>query len=1086
MPPEPRIKWPADLTPRTFWAEERLRQQSAELRRYVARDRVPVAPVRRHAGALTTEAAGADYDDAGWAEIRPEERLADRADQLVWLRARVTVPAHLGGKRLALRFGEGIARGGHNNQAESLLYLNGRPFHGLDGNHRLVFLPEAMCRAGSTFAIAIQAWSGWSRFDTLRWEAPELIWFDTQTDALAYDFDALVRTLLVMDRDSLARAEMVALGEAALRALDWTEPGSERFYASVRAARALTSAGFERLKGQEGIKPTVAHVGHTHLDVAWLWTLDNIKLKTARAWASALRLLEQYPDFVWIQSQPQLYKYIKETQPELWAEVKRRVAEGRWEADGGMWVEADCNLTGGESLVRQFLHGIRFFRDELGVQNTVLWLPDVFGYAWALPQIIRGCGLSAFMTTKISWSQFNRFPYDTFSWRGIDGTEVLTHFVTTPGPDQPRENWYYTYNGQILPDTVKGNWDVYQQKDVNDETLSTFGFGDGGGGPTREMMEFARRLEDLPGVPQVRVGRVDDYFRRLADRVGDDPRLPVWDGELYFEYHRGTYTSQAQVKRNNRKAEFLLHNAELYATAASAVLGAAYPAEALREAWEIVLRNQFHDIIPGSSIKEVYADSARDYARAFALGEGVAREAQAALAGAAPTGGAGASGPAAPDGGSDALVVFNPTPFERSDLVACSLPADAVAVDERGEPLPRQGDLLYARDVPANGFRVFPLRVEPAGRAGGDSGAAPTGALVVTERLVETPHLRLELNERGQLSRILDKRHDREVLPPGRAANVLQAFEDKPLRFDAWDIDIYYQQKGRDVADLVESVVEESGSERGVLRQVWRFEQSTITQRLTVYARTPRIDFETGVDWQQSQVLLKAAFPVRVRSTRATYEIQFGSVERPTHWNTSWDWARFETVAHKWADLSEGGYGVSLLNDCKYGHDIKGDVMRLTLIKSAIAPDPQADRGEHRFTYALYPHAGDWYDGGTTAQGYRLNNPLAALRARGGWGATGGAPGGERPDRFAFVDCTAPNVLVETVKAAESGDGVVVRVYEYGNRRGPAALRFCRPLAAATEVNLLEEAPRAVRAEGDTLHFDVRPFEIKTFLVRLA
>jgi alpha-mannosidase len=1074
MPPEPRIKWPADLTPRTFWAEERLRQQLTELRRYVARDRLPIAPVRRHDGDLPPEAAAADFDDSAWPVIRAEERLAARADQLIWLRASVTVPAGMAGERLALRFGEGVARGGHNNQAESLLYLNGRPYHGLDGNHRVVFLPETLCRDGSTLSLAVQAWTGWSRFETLRWEDPELIWFDGETDALAYDLDALVRTLLITDRDSLARAEMVHLGEAALLALDWTEPGSERFYASVRAARAITTAGFERLKGQEGIKPTVAHVGHTHLDVAWLWTLDNIKLKTARSWASALRLLEQYPDFVWIQSQPQLYKYVKETQPELWAEVKRRVAEGRWEADGGMWVEADCNLSGGESLVRQFLYGMRFFREELGVRCTVLWLPDVFGYAWALPQIVRGCGLQAFMTTKISWSQFNRFPYDTFRWRGIDGTELLTHFVTTPGPDQPRENWYYTYNGQILPDTVKGNWDAYQQKDVNDETLSTFGFGDGGGGPTREMMEFARRLEDLPGVPRVRVGRVDGYFRRLSERVGDDPRLPLWDGELYFEYHRGTYTSQAQVKRDNRRAEFLLHNAELYATAAGALLGAAYPREALDECWEIVLRNQFHDIIPGSSIKEVYEDSGRDYARAFALGDGVFREALGALAGAAGRGDAGAE-----DG---AVVVFNPTPFDRSDLVACDLPPETEALDEAGAPLPRQGGLLYARDVPANGYRRFALGRRGAAAAG--AGDPADGGLTVTGRRIETPHLLVELNERGQLSRLLDKRHDREVLPPGRPANVLQAFEDKPLRFDAWDIDIYYQQKGRDVGDLVESVVEETGPERGVLRLVWRFEQSTITQRLTVYARTPRIDFETHVDWQQSQVLLKAAFPVLVRSTRATYEIQFGSVERPTHWNTSWDWARFETVAHKWADLSEGGYGVSLLNDCKYGHDVKDDVMRLTLIKSAVAPDPQADRGEHRFTYALYPHAGDWYDGGTVRQGYRLNNPLCAVRVPGGAPRPG--PGGDLPGRFAFVTCTAPHVLVETVKAAESGEGLIVRVYEYGNRRGPAALRFCRPLAGAAEVNLLEEAPQPARVEGDTVHFDVRPFEIKTFHVRLT
>ena len=717
MPPEPRIKWPADLTPRTFWAEERLRQQSAELRRHVARDRAPVAPVRRHDGALTSEAAAADYDDAGWAEIRPEERLAERADQLVWLRARVTVPEHLGGKRLALRFGEGIARGGHNNQAESLLYLNGRPFHGLDGNHRLVFLPEALCRAGSTFAIAIQAWSGWSRFETLRWEAPELIWFDTQTDALAYDFDALVRTLLVMDRDSLARAEMVALGEAALRALDWTEPGSERFYASVRAARALTSAGFERLKGQEGIKPTVAHVGHTHLDVAWLWTLDNIKLKTARAWASALRLLEQYPDFVWIQSQPQLYKYIKETQPELWAEVKRRVAEGRWEADGGMWVEADCNLTGGESLVRQFLHGIRFFRDEFGVQNTVLWLPDVFGYAWALPQIIRGCGLSAFMTTKISWSEFNRFPYDTFRWRGIDGTEVLTHFITTPEPDRPRETGTTPTTARSAG-TVKGTWDIYRQKDVNDETLSTFGWGDGGGGPTREMLEVARRLEDLPGMPPVR-GRPRRRLLRAprgarrrrppAPGLGRRALLRVPPRHLHQPGAGQAQQPQGGVPAAQRRA--VRHRRQRRARRG-------YPAQALATPGRSCCATS-------STTSSPAPRSRRSTPTARATTPGPSPSARASSArrrrrSPGPPRPAGRAPPGRPPWlGSDAVVVFNPTPFERSDLVACPLPADAVAVDKHGEPLPRQGDLLYARDVPANGYRVFPLRAgraEPAGR----------------------------------------------------------------------------------------------------------------------------------------------------------------------------------------------------------------------------------------------------------------------------------------------------------------------------------------------------------------------------------
>jgi alpha-mannosidase len=1040
-----------------FWTAEKLMERRNELRRWVARASVAVGPFRYHDGDLPGAFAPA-LDDAGWPVVRPYDRIAGRPNMITWYRAKLTIPADLGGKRLALRFGSHIANGGHNNMPESLLYIDGRPYHGLDRNHRVIFLPAELCETGRSVNLAIQAWSGWREYENLLWQDPELIHFDDETDALAYDFDAIYRTLKELDDTSAAKVQLLTLSEAVMAELDWTHPGAEAFYASVGRARAATQQGFEQFKRIDALKPIVNHIGHTHLDVAWLWTLDNIKLKTARSWSSALRTMEQYPEFKWLQSQPQLYKYIKQTQPEIWAQVKARVAEGRWEADGGMWVEADCNLSGGESLIRQFLYGMRFFREELGVDNVVLWLPDVFGYAWALPQIIKGVGLKYFMTTKISWNQFNRFPFDTFRWRGIDGTEVLTHFITAPVPNRAPESWNYTYNAEVLPDVVKGAWDLYQQKEINNEPLSSFGFGDGGGGPTRNDMEFARRLADMPGIPHVRIGRVDEYFARLEERVWTDPRLPVWNGELYLEYHRGTYTSQAQQKRNNRKLEFLLHNAELYGAMAGLLAGAAYPRERLDEAWEIVLRNQFHDIIPGSSIKEVYQDSAVEYQEAHALGGGALGEAEAALV----------SGMNLAE---DSLVVFNPTGISRSDLVEVDLPAGTVPVDEEGVPLPVQGKLVYAVDVPANGYRAYPLRQAPGG-------SGPKGRLTVTPGLIETPHFRIELNERGQISRLLDKVQAREVLAPGQAANVLQAFEDKPMNYDAWDIDIYYTQKCREVINLVEATVEEAGPERGVLKLVWRFEDSTITQRMTVYARTPRLDFETHVDWQQSQVLLKAAFPVQVHSTRATYEIQFGNVERPTHRNTSWDWARFESVGHKWADLSEGGYGVSLLNDCKYGYDIHNNVLRLTLIKSPIWPDPTADRGEHRFTYSIFPHAEDWYRGGTVAQGYRLNNPLTAVVEPAHQGAL--------PPVFSLVSCEAPNVMIETVKRAEAGDGIVVRVYEFGNRRGPAELVFGRPLTAVFATNLLEEEAEAVAFTGRRVTLHMTPYAIRTLKVQFA
>jgi len=1050
----PRMNWAADLSPRMFWSDDKLEMRQQELRRHVARAAVTISPVRFHLGDVDGAHAAA-FDDADWPLIAPYERYAQGLpDQLVWFRATVTVPAQLSGKQLAIRFCDGVCRGGHDHQAEAFLYLNGRPYHGVDKNHTTIFLPEDL-QQGS-FTLALQAWSGRYHYDNLTWLDPQLIWFDADTDGLIYDFDAMYRTIQVLDQADIARTELMKLGEAAMVAIDWTYPGSDRFYASISKARAITAAGLEKLKGTDAEKATVNHIGHTHLDVAWLWTLENIKLKTARSWSSALRLMDEYPEFQWIQSQPQLYKFIKQTQPEIWEKVKSAVADGRWEAEGGMWVEADTNLSGAESLVRQFMYGTRFFKDEFGVENTTLWLPDVFGYAWALPQIIKKCGLQYFMTTKISWNQFNRFPYDTFRWRGIDGTEVLTHFVTAPLTKLWGERWMYTYNAEIFPHTVKGNWELYQQKECNTETLSSFGWGDGGGGPTREMMEFARRLEDMPGIPHVKIGKVADYFRRLEAQVWSDPRLPVWNGELYLEYHRGTYTGQAANKRNNRKSEFLLHNAELYASVASILLGAAYPKATLDEAWETVLRNQFHDIIPGSSIHEVYEDSTKEYGQVFAAGGAVVADATVAIS-------------TQVELKEQSLLVFNPTGVNRTDLVEAELPVGLIPVDGDGKPLTVQGNLVLATDVPANGYKAFPLRALVAP-------AAP--ALTVTPSLLETPALRVELDAQGHIARLYDKVNRREVLLPGARANVMQAFEDKPLRFDAWDIDIYYQQKCQEVTDLVEATVEEAGPERGVLKLVWKFEESTITQRMMVYAHTGRIDFDTHVNWQQSQVLLKTAFPVDIHATNATYEIQFGNVERPTHWNTSWDWARFETCGHKWADLSEGNYGVSLLNDCKYGHDIKDSTMRLTLIKSAIEPDAMADRGEHRFTYSIYPHAENWLRGGTVAQAYRLNNPLAAR--------VEGPHAGTLPAELSVVSCAAPNLMIETVKLAEAGDGLVVRVYEFGNCRGEAALTFCRPVVEAVETNLVENEPSPAPTAGNVVTFMFKPYEIKTFKVKLA
>lgn len=1037
---------------------ERLTRRIDEVAQHVYRQRAPQPEWRILPGAAATRALP-PADDPRWRAIRVGEWWGqDDANPWAWFHRQVTVPAEWAGQRVAL-----LIRLGESHRPrfpEALAYRDGVVRQGIDRYHDLVYLSEA-ATGGETFDIALEAWRGQNHAEE-RLAQAELVWIDPQAWDLVQDARVALEVARSLPEDDYARVHLLNSLEEAILCVDYTEPLGAAFYASLGEARQVLA---ERIAsaGLPARHERVRAIGHAHIDVAWLWSLAQTREKAARTFSTVLRLMERYPDYHFIGSQAQLYQFIAEDHPELLDEIRLRAAEGRWEVNGATWVEMDTNVTGGESLVRQFLYGRRYFQEVLGYEGDVLWLPDVFGYSGALPQIIRRAGISYFMTTKISWNQYNRFPYDTFQWVGIDGTPVLTHFVTTPS-----SSWFYTYNGSLTPEVVKGTWEQNRSKDITDEILMTYGHGDGGGGPTAEMLEVGQRLANYPGAPRVVLGTANGFFQELHARLQGKP-VPAWEGELYLEYHRGTLTSQAQIKRDNRKSEILFHQAEA-AAAAAALLGAPYPAEALRQGWEIILRNQFHDIIPGSSIREVYEDSAREFARVGEIGSAARARALQAIA-------ARAAGPAE-------IVVFNALGWARTDLVELPLPEGGVdgktLVDvATGQPVATQavlgGDgqpavLALLTDVPAYGYRTY--------RWTAGTPAVQGAALRVSEAAIETPFLRLTLDGQGHFSSIYDVRAGREVLADGERGNVLQAFEDKPLAHDAWDIDIFYQDKMWEVDDLSAVRVLEEGPLRAVLELRRRFRGSTIVQRITAYAHTPRVDVVTEADWHERHTLLKVAFPVAVHAPRATYEIQFGALERPTHWNTSWDYARFEVVGHRWADLSEGNYGVSLLNDCKYGHDIKGHTMRLTLIKCATAPDPEADQGQHRFTYALYPHAGDWRSG-TVPEAAALNDPLLAVAA------PSAAPAGRSalPAAMGLVSCSANHVVIDTVKAAEDGNGLIVRVYEAYNQRGPAALQFATAPAAVWECNLMEENEQPLEVDGQGFSFAIKPFQIRTFRV---
>lgn len=946
---------------------------------------------------------------------------------------------------------------------EATVFLDGIAIGAFDWRHPLLALP-AHSSAGQTLqqnrphCLTLQVYT----HHPMPFGGLSLLTRYDRMYRLHETMQTLLDVYLALHEDEPARPRLLEALNEAYNLLDLREGWqSERLRHSVDLAQARLQNSIDDLP-ERGARPCITISGHAHLDVAWLWPYWRTRQKITHTISNVLALMERYPDYHYSQSQPQLLQWLKEDLPEVYARVKERAEEGRFELVGAMWVEADCNLTSGESLVRQIMHGTRFLREEFGITPRLIWLPDVFGYSAALPQIMRGCNIPCFMTTKISWNQFNRLPVDTFRWRGIDGTEVLAHFITVPSGDASSPS--YTYNGPLRPSDVLGTWRMYQQQTLNDQLLYLGGWGDGGGGPDEDQLERAQIMADLPAFPRVRMGRVDAYFDDLYQRLWEDPRLPTWVGELYLEYHRGTYTSQARTKQANRRMELLYRDVELLNSWAS-LYGMPSQQERLNEGWRLILLNQFHDVLPGSSIHEVYTDVARIYAEAQALAESLRDEMLATLNAHLGT----------DEAGKPALLLTNTLTWERSEPLQLVgdhtelLPDAQAASDWDGQPL----TLLDGLCIPSCGALLTATARQPD---------APSPSLTIRADghiTLQNALYILELNEQGEISRLYDRVAEREVLAPGQCANQLVAYEDRPLNYDAWDIDLYYEEKPYPLRDNVQIRPIEEGPVRATVEVMRLFLSSRITQRISLWRDSPRIDFATEIDWHDHQLLLKALFPVAINATHATYEIQFGSIERPTHRNTSWDWARFEVCAQRWADLSEGGYGVSLLNDSKYGHDIHDNVMRLTLLKSAISPDPEADQGLHRFIYSLLPHQGDWRAAQTVRRAYELNVPVLATPTS--------LPAEQRESvssSFLSTDCS--HVVVDTVKPAEDGRGLIIRLYEAHNQRGKGSLTFATPLLSAEECNLLEEPLGTADYQGNTLRFQVRPFEIKTFRVRPA
>ncbi len=821
----------------------------------------------------------------------------------------------------------------------------------------------------------------------------------------------------------------------------------DAFRKRIPTKRKAFAAAIETIKERYPSEGKLFVSGHAHIDLAWLWTFEETRRKARRTFGTVLSLMERYPNFHFNQSSAQAYAFVEQDDPALFKRIQARVKEGRWDLVGGMWVEPDGNLLSGESWARQLLYGQRYFRAKFNQTLKVCWLPDTFGYSANLPQILRQGGIDCFFTTKLNWNETNPFPYDLYHWEGIDGSRVIAHSFLNPGEG---------YNGNIAALDLAGTWKNFKGKRQFDTSLFSFGWGDGGGGPTEEMLERYERLKDFPGLPKLETGRVQELYKRVEKEVEAGLELPVWVGEQYLELHRGTYTTQAKTKWFHRRLEHGLVEAESACTLAWKLMGLSYPQDDFYQAWTTLLRHQFHDVLPGSSVRAVYEAAHAELGATLQTVENLRDQALAKLS---------ANIKLEQPKAIAKMVVWNLTLSERPLRLKIPKPSkdsfhllspdglelayqeleDQIVVSNSGLTVPSMGYLTLA--VMAG----KPQKIK--------------SELKASATTLENELLRINISSDGTLQSVFDKTVAREILA-GRG-NQIWAYTDIPREWDAWEIDAKYAQDGVELLATSKPKLEHSGTLEACILVERRFENAVIEQRYRLRSGARRLDIETHIRWQGRRTMLRALFPLELRSHEAWYETAFGAIARPTHRNTSWDAARFEVNAHRWADLSEAGYGVSLLNDGKYGHSAHKNVLGLTLLRSPVFPDPLAEEGEHHFTYSIYPHEGDWR-GHTILEAHDLNAPLQACVVP--------ASSGKWSLSQSFMQIGGNGLRLSSLKKAEDSDDIVLRLYEAVGGRGSAKLETELDVKKAVNINFLEDQITSSNAAGFEVNYT--PFSV--------
>ncbi|MBI9016214.1 MAG: alpha-mannosidase [Phycisphaerae bacterium] len=971
-----------------------------------------------------------------------------------WFRLRFVIPKEFAGKTVSLIF---------DSQGDSLVFRDNKPIQGLDWARSDVII-EDTAKANQQVELYVEGGANhtFGGFQLRTMNQPKFAVFNQEVWTAYHD----VKCLLEMVNPSTNPVERPHLPEndplhsqiiytlnKAVDLFDWQDLSRDSI---VKSAKKVSSylKPFYKQHVANASAPTIATMGHAHIDVAWLWPLRETMRKCGRSFSNVLDIMDRYPEFVFCQSQPQLYEYTRDKYPTLYERIKDKVKKNKWVPTGAAWVEMDCNIPSGESLVRQLLFGTRFFKEEFNYSPVCLWLPDVFGYAASLPQILKLSGIDNFLTQKISWNQFTRFPHHSFNWTGIDGSTVLSHFL--PGDD---------YNCNLDPTVLMHSQRNYRQKDRSDIQGCLFGHGDGGGGPTKEMAERQRRYKNLEAMPKCEPMTPKKFFTELKERSHD---LPQWVGELYLEIHRGTLTTQANNKKYNRLCENLMRCVE-YISAMNLANGGKYAQDKLNEAWKLILLNQFHDIIPGSSIKEVYADSDRDYAIAINAIEEVKANAVEYFAKNVDTTGSGIP-----------VVALNDLSWQYDGVIAAEVKglrknSSYIATDIKGNNSPVQvgkdGKAYFKASIPSMGHTT--IHINPGTHE-------DVKLLPATTKKIENENLSIKFDAKGRIKSIVDKNTKREAVKAGCVANQFLLFEDKPNDWDAWDIDIFYNDKMLcSDGELLSMELTETGPVRSVMHIKRKISKSIIAQDIILKAGSGQLDFVTSIQWgDEKDVLLKVAFPTDIHSETARYEIQFGNVTRPTHWNRPQDFAMFEVPGQKWVDLSQSDYGLSMLNDGKYGYDIKGDTIRMSLLRAPKMPDTTADVNKtHCFTYSIRPHGGD-FTNGTVRAGYELNNAPLAIAAK--------SSKGKLPASLSNMAITGDNVIIDTVKKCEDDNSIIVRLYEAHNCAGQRTFSTSLAVKKVTEVNLMEKPlNKTLKIADGKVKLTFSPYQIRTLKLTL-